>query len=64
MADTDYYQEQEDSPPKQSKEITDDLICPITLDLPFDPVIAEDGRVYDIMIVNRSVQVHFAFILF
>lgn len=47
MADTDYYQEQEDSPPKQSKEITDDLICPITLDLPFDPVIAEDGRVYE-----------------
>jgi U-box domain/Sel1 repeat len=26
---------------------TDDLICPITLELPWDPVVASDGRVYD-----------------
>lgn len=33
---------------KQKKRaIEDDLICPITLELPFDPVTAEDGTVYE-----------------
>jgi len=29
------------------REIADDLICPITQELPFDPVLAEDGRIYE-----------------
>ena len=36
---------------KRYKEIVDDaaeeLICPITFELPVDPVMAEDGRVYE-----------------
>lgn len=32
---------------KKEEEITADLICPITHDLPFDPVTAKDGRVYE-----------------
>jgi Sel1 repeat/U-box domain len=33
---------------KQAKTFPcDDLICPITLELPMDPVFAEDGRVYE-----------------
>jgi hypothetical protein len=28
-------------------DIADDLICPITQELPLDPVIAEDGRIYE-----------------
>ncbi|CAB9521008.1 Sel1 domain protein repeat-containing protein [Seminavis robusta] len=38
--------------PKKSP--TDDLICPITLELPWDPVIAEDGRVYE----RESIEEH------
>ena len=34
------------SPPQQ-KSVADDLVCPITHELPFDPVTAADGRVYD-----------------
>lgn len=34
-------------PAKKQKSITDDLICPITHDFPFDPVTAEDGRSYE-----------------
>ena len=30
---------------RQKKSIEDDLICSISLDLPFDPVFAEDGAV-------------------
>eukprot|EP00978_Attheya_sp_CCMP212_P024021 scaffold74754_cov41-Attheya_sp.AAC.1 len=32
---------------RNQKSPSDDLICPITHDLPFDPVTAEDGRVYE-----------------
>ena len=32
---------------KRQKVAADELICPITLELPFDPVVAEDGRVYE-----------------
>lgn len=32
---------------KRQKSITNDLICPITLELPLDPVTAEDGRIYE-----------------
>eukprot|EP00978_Attheya_sp_CCMP212_P020266 scaffold57770_cov63-Attheya_sp.AAC.6 len=30
-----------------AEEGSDDLVCPIMHDLPFDPVTAEDGRVYE-----------------
>ena len=29
------------------KDISEELICPITCELPVNPVIAEDGRIYD-----------------
>ena len=32
---------------KRSKVRTDDLVCPITCQLLFDPVVAEDGRIYE-----------------
>eukprot|EP00730_Choanoeca_flexa_P007483 TRINITY_DN12340_c1_g1_i1.p1 TRINITY_DN12340_c1_g1~~TRINITY_DN12340_c1_g1_i1.p1 ORF type:complete len:730 (+),score=153.13 TRINITY_DN12340_c1_g1_i1:94-2190(+) len=31
----------------QEREVPDRLLCPITMDLMVDPVLAEDGRVYD-----------------
>lgn len=39
----------EDEPPtkRRKKDPADDLICPINLNLPIDPVMAEDGRVYE-----------------
>ncbi|CAB9516575.1 Sel1 domain protein repeat-containing protein [Seminavis robusta] len=41
---------------KRTKEsVADDLICPISLDLPWDPVTAEDGRVYD----RECIETHF-----
>jgi len=32
---------------RHGKNIADDLVCPITLELPFDPCMAMDGRVYE-----------------
>lgn len=32
---------------KRKRNSTDELICPIRLELPVDPVMAEDGRVYE-----------------
>jgi len=32
---------------KAIKSISDELLCPITRHLPFDPVMAEDGRIYE-----------------
>eukprot|EP00550_Attheya_septentrionalis_P003018 CAMPEP_0198281798 /NCGR_PEP_ID=MMETSP1449-20131203/1671_1 /TAXON_ID=420275 /ORGANISM="Attheya septentrionalis, Strain CCMP2084" /LENGTH=90 /DNA_ID=CAMNT_0043977717 /DNA_START=9 /DNA_END=277 /DNA_ORIENTATION=+ len=39
----------DDSQPSKRRKLSpsDELVCPITLDLPFDPVTAEDGRVYE-----------------
>jgi TPR repeat protein len=39
----------------QKKSPEDDLICPITLELPWDPVVAEDGRVYE----GAAIEEHF-----
>ena len=39
---------------KKQKALTDDLICPITFELPFDPVTAEDGRIYE----RRAIEMH------
>jgi U-box domain/Sel1 repeat len=36
--------------------IESDLICPITLDLPIDPVTAEDGRIYE----RDAIESHFS----
>ena len=29
------------------RSIKDELVCPITLELPLDPVLAKDGRIYE-----------------
>ena len=39
----------------QNDSIAENLICPITLELPWDPVIAEDGRIYD----QGAIENHF-----
>jgi U-box domain/Sel1 repeat len=44
-----------DSSKRQKKSPEDDLICPITLELPWDPVTAEDGRVYE----RTAIEEHF-----
>ena len=36
--------EEQKSSKRQKRSIVDDLLCPITLELPVDPVTAEDGR--------------------
>jgi U-box domain/Sel1 repeat len=48
----------EDAPPpkKAKKSIAADLTCPITLELPFDPVTAEDGRVYERAAIEQYFQ--------
>eukprot|EP00978_Attheya_sp_CCMP212_P023562 scaffold72515_cov52-Attheya_sp.AAC.1 len=33
-----------------------DLICPITLHLPFDPVVAEDGQIYERLAILRHFE--------
>lgn len=39
----------------QKKSPADDLICPITLELPWDPVTAADGRIYE----KAAIEEHF-----
>ncbi|CAB9521009.1 SAM and U-box domain-containing protein 1 [Seminavis robusta] len=47
--------EENQQPSKRPKKSpSDDLICPISLELPWDPVIAEDGRVYE----RESIEEH------
>jgi len=41
---------------KRQKAAADDLICAITLELPFDPVTAEDGRLYE----RSAIEEHIA----
>ena len=38
------------------ESLEEDLLCPITLELPEDPVMAMDGRVYE----RRAIEMHFA----
>ncbi|CAB9521338.1 Sel1 domain protein repeat-containing protein [Seminavis robusta] len=38
------------------KSAADDLICPITRDLPWEPVTAEDGRVYERSAIEQYVK--------
>ncbi|KAL3902913.1 MAG: hypothetical protein SGARI_005617, partial [Bacillariaceae sp.] len=40
---------------KRKRNPADDLICPITLELPLDPVMAADGRVYE----REAIMQHF-----
>ena len=32
---------------KSINDVAADLVCPITQELPFDPVMAEDGKIYE-----------------
>lgn len=41
---------------RHKKAIEDDLICPITHELPFDPVMAMDGRVYE----KKAIKTYFS----
>jgi hypothetical protein len=41
---------------KRQKLASADLICAITHDLPFDPVTAEDGRVYDRHAIEQHIE--------
>jgi TPR repeat protein len=41
---------------KRQKSFTDELTCPITLELPFDPVTAEDGRVYERSAIEKHIK--------
>lgn len=40
----------------RQKTLTDDLVCPITLELPFDPDTAEDGRVYERSAIEQHIK--------
>ena len=40
---------------KRHKVAADELLCPITLELPFDPVMAEDGRVYERYAIEQHI---------
>jgi len=41
---------------KRQKAVTDDLICAITRELPFDPVTAEDGRLYERAAIEQHIS--------
>lgn len=41
---------------KRLKSVTMDLICPITMELPFEPVTAADGRVYEKSAIKKHFQ--------
>ncbi|CAB9505327.1 Sel1 domain protein repeat-containing protein [Seminavis robusta] len=44
--------------PAKTKSFADDLICPISHELPWDPVIAMDGRVYERKCIEAYIQSH------
>ena len=52
----DGYLQGSQGPKRHKKVIEDDLICPITHELPFDPVIAMDGRVYE----KEAIETYFS----
>ena len=41
---------------RKTVSLTDDLVCPITLELPFDPVTAQDGCVYEQSAIETHIQ--------
>ena len=43
---------------RPKKSPADDLICPITLELPWDPHTAEDGRVYEKDAIEQHINMH------
>lgn len=43
---------------KKRSKVVDDLICPITMELPFDPVTADDGRIYEKAAIQRHIKEH------
>ena len=42
---------------RHKKSPADDLMCPITWELPFDPVFAEDGRLYEREAIEKHMSV-------
>jgi TPR repeat protein len=46
----------EEPAPKRQKCASDELICPITYELPFYPVTAEDGRVYERAAIEQHMK--------
>ena len=48
----------DETKPKKKQSPADDLICPITLLLPIDPVAAEDGRIYEHAAILRHIKGH------
>ena len=55
-ADTNSGNNKRQKRPSDMDSITADLICPITLELPHDPVVAEDGRVYERAAIKRHID--------
>ncbi|KAL3924235.1 MAG: hypothetical protein SGILL_001165 [Bacillariaceae sp.] len=43
----------DDSSNKRHRKVEDDLICPISLELPVDPVMAADGRIYERLAIKK-----------
>ncbi|CAB9522521.1 Sel1 domain protein repeat-containing protein [Seminavis robusta] len=43
---------------RQKKSLADDLICPISLELPWEPVMAEDARIYDRSFIEEHFNTH------
>ncbi|CAB9523620.1 Sel1 domain protein repeat-containing protein [Seminavis robusta] len=43
---------------KRKRDPADELICPISLELPWDPVTAEDGRVYERISIETHIKNH------
>lgn len=46
--------------PHDVDPLMSDLVCPISLELPVDPVLADDGRVYDRPYINRHIATRLA----
>ncbi|KAL3913444.1 MAG: hypothetical protein SGARI_000655 [Bacillariaceae sp.] len=46
----------DDSSNKRKRKVEDDLVCPITLELPVDPVTAADGRIYERAAIERHLE--------
>jgi U-box domain/Sel1 repeat len=48
---------EEPSAKRPKHSVWDNLLCPITLELPFDPVTAADGKVYDRWAIEKHIDV-------
>ncbi|CAB9503808.1 Sel1 domain protein repeat-containing protein [Seminavis robusta] len=48
--------EPQQSTKRAKKSVADDLICPISLELPWEPVTAEDGRIYERECIEEHIK--------